>query len=103
MADMEQSTLYMIHHVFLPPQLPQQQQNSSTILDNSLLDTVLDSLCAFKRLTGEDKIESVIAMFKTFRAVRDESGAINDVDLKGALQRLPEKGMIMDSFLEVPF
>jgi hypothetical protein len=93
MADTEQSTLYMIHHVFLPPQLPQ-QQNSDNTMENSLLDTILDSLCAFKRLTGEEVIESVIEMVKTFRAVRDESGAINEVDLKGALQRLPEKGTL---------
>lgn len=90
-----QKTRYMIHHVFLPPQLPQ-QHDSNPLFEDFLLNTVLDSLYAFERLTVQNDIQPVIAMIENSRAVRDEFGDIDEVNLKEALKRLGEKGMLIN-------
>jgi hypothetical protein len=85
---------HAINHVFLPPKLPQSDDFDSTF-DDALLDMVLTSLQDFKHLVKEDSIDAVTDLIRNIRAVRGDSGAINEESLKVALQGLREKGKVL--------
>jgi hypothetical protein len=85
----------MIRHVFLPPQLPQ-EDDSDPLFEDALLNTVFDALQAFGRLINEDIIDLIGSMIGNLRTVRDELGAIDEEKLKNVLQDLPKGGKLIN-------
>lgn len=88
--------MYLIHHIFLPPKLPQEDDFDSEF-ETILLDTVIDNLLKFKNCVTSNKsiIDSVIALVTTLRNVRDSPsnlGAISEEELRNALRDLCKKG-----------
>ncbi|RDW72793.1 hypothetical protein BP6252_06700 [Coleophoma cylindrospora] len=82
------TVLYMIHHVFLPPKLPQ-KDDFAPWLDSALADMVLDSLQEFSNLQNQNYATgSVASMARNFRAVHNESGHISQARLKETLAAL---------------
>ena len=93
--------MYLIHHTFLPPELPQ-QDDFDPRRELILLDTVSDALQRFRFAAEHDQrdiVESVSAMLGNLTVVRDDSGAINERNLQSALQMLPDRGMFPPSDL----
>ncbi|RDW87962.1 hypothetical protein BP5796_03656 [Coleophoma crateriformis] len=83
-SDIETS-LYMVHHVFLPPKLPQKDDFASW-LDSALADMVLDSLQEFSNLQNQHcATGSVASMVENFQAVHNESGHITQARLEETL------------------
>jgi hypothetical protein len=85
---------YMIHHVFLPPKLPNKDDFNAEY-DTILLDTTISSLLKFKGFIKQDQaviVDCVIAMITNLRAVRDSNGAVSEEKLADALRDLDKKG-----------
>jgi len=83
---------YMIHHVFLPPQLPQ-KDDCAPCLDASLVDMILSSLQKFRSLYGcSCAIDAVASMVHNFRTVHNESGHVIQVRLEETLAQLSKDG-----------
>ncbi|KIW82284.1 hypothetical protein Z517_05311 [Fonsecaea pedrosoi CBS 271.37] len=85
---------FMIHHMFLPPKLPS-EDDSSPDHEKALLDTTIAALREFKDLAIEDSngaVDSVIRMVTSLSAVLDSDGHVNEGKLSDALRDLPEKG-----------
>lgn len=64
--------LYIIHHVFLPPRLPQ-QDDLTTSSDQALMGAVLDAMERFKRyITQEDTavFQSALDMVRSLSSTR---------------------------------
>lgn len=86
------TALYMIHHIFLPPQLPQ-KDDFSPLLNGALADMVLGSLQEFRSLQGNNRaIDAVASMTHNFRTVHSESGHIIPVRLEESLTELSKDG-----------
>ncbi|KAF8860560.1 hypothetical protein BDZ45DRAFT_800719 [Acephala macrosclerotiorum] len=88
---------YMIHHVFLPPKLPNEDDFNAEY-DTILLDTTINSLLRFKGFITQDQaviVDCVIAMIMNMRAVRDSNGAVSEEKLADALRDLDKKGGII--------
>lgn len=84
----------MIHHVFLPPKLPNKDDFDAGY-DTILLDTMINSLLKFKDLIVQDQatiIDCVIAAIKNLRALRDYNGTVSEAKLADALRDLDKKG-----------
>jgi hypothetical protein len=83
-----ESVRYMIHHVFLPPKVPQ-TDDSVAGLDSSLASMVLKSLREFNSLQGcNSATDTVTSMVENFRAIHHESGTIVEAKLKEILIKL---------------
>src|SRR5271163_4884823 len=85
--------MYLIHHIFLPPKLPQEDDFDSEY-EMILLDTTIDVLLKFKDCVTYDQngvIDSVVAMVTNLRAVRD-SDAVGAGNLGNVLRELCKKG-----------
>ncbi|GLA78963.1 hypothetical protein AtubIFM55763_001128 [Aspergillus tubingensis] len=88
-------TIYLLHHVFLPPQLPQEDDYNATH-ESALLDSVIDALALFQDYShGQESevVDSVKAMLTRLRATRDCHGDVNHVELRKALEKLDNAGM----------
>jgi len=91
---------YLIHHVFLPPKLPQ-KDDLDLSHETTLLDVTIASLSAFKDCTTINHsaiIGSAIAMVSSMKTVHLSAtysgGAINEEKLKDALANLCNSGKI---------
>ena len=90
---------YIIHHVFLPPQLPQ-QDDFAPELDDALVDLVASSLQEFHSLQGNNgTVDAVISMARNFRTVHNEFGRIAHARLEETLVRLSEDGTFYNTAL----
>lgn len=84
--------LYLIHHVFLPPKLPQ-EDDVAPGLEDALAVMVLDSLQEFDNLHGHNyDIDAITSMVKDFRTVHDDSGHITQARLEEMLAELSRDG-----------
>jgi hypothetical protein len=96
----------MIHHIFLPPKLPHEDDFDSEC-ETILLDTTIDSLSKFKDCIVCDQdgvVNSVIAMVTNLQTVRDFSGtmsAVSEEKLGNALRDLCMKGKHILQFLAI--
>lgn len=92
--------LYLIHHIFLPPKLPNGEDFHSEY-ETILLDTTIDVLLKFKDyVTSEQNgiIDLVIATVTNLRTVHDSfgtEGSVSEVKLGNALRNLSKKGKLM--------
>lgn len=88
---------YMIHHIILPPQLPQEDDYSAAY-EEVLLRTVLDGLLDFRsHIRGEhvEAVDSAHAMLSNLQSVHDFSRhgtKINEIQLLEAFQSLKQQG-----------
>ncbi|OJJ65665.1 hypothetical protein ASPBRDRAFT_79678 [Aspergillus brasiliensis CBS 101740] len=87
-------TIYLLHHVFLPPQLPQEDDYNASH-ESALLDSVIDALALFQDYShGQESevVDSVKVMLTRLRATRDCHGDVNHVELRKALEELDNSG-----------
>ncbi|KAE8440778.1 hypothetical protein EG329_006578 [Mollisiaceae sp. DMI_Dod_QoI] len=85
--------MYLIHHVFLPPKLPQ-EDDFDTKYEAILVDITIDSLSKFKiHLENDQKliIDSVISMITNLKTVH-HSGTVGENELRNALKDLFKRG-----------
>ena len=91
------STIYLIHHVFLPPKLPHEDDFNSDC-EAILLDTTLEGLSKFRDSATNDQtdaIDSVIAMVTNMKSLHDyvgAEGAVSEEKFRNALRDLPKRG-----------
>ncbi|EXJ68848.1 uncharacterized protein A1O5_07780 [Cladophialophora psammophila CBS 110553] len=87
---------YLIHHIFLPPKLPQEDDHDPEY-ESVLLNVVLDALGRFRNCVIGDQNEtigSVIAMISGMISLRDSSAsadAVSERKLESALRALCKK------------
>ncbi|KAL4951222.1 hypothetical protein BDW69DRAFT_42194 [Aspergillus filifer] len=89
--------VYLYHHMFLPPKLPQEDDYDPD-LDKALLDMVIHALHGFAtHLTGyeHEVIECVTAMVTRLNEVHGLQGDVDEVKLKKALETLEKEGDIL--------
>jgi hypothetical protein len=91
---------YMIHHVFLPPQLPQ-KDDFAPELDDALVGLIVESLQEFHSLQGDNyTVDSIISMARNFRTVHNEVGHITQARLEETLAELSNDGTFYWTDLE---
>lgn len=93
----DSTMMYMIHHIFLPPKVPQ-EDDFDPKHERSLLDITCRAIQMFKSAAEhgqQDIIQSASDMMEVFRSTRDDSGYISEIKLKGALQELSKKGTFL--------
>ncbi|CZR56907.1 uncharacterized protein PAC_06796 [Phialocephala subalpina] len=84
---------YLIHHVFLPPELPQ-KDDFNTEYESVLIDTTIDALWKFKAHLPDHQslsINPIIVLMNNLKSVHT-SGSIDDERLKTALKVLSDGG-----------
>lgn len=90
------SLMYMIHHVFLPPKLPEHgDRRRFAATDRVLLEWVVDTLAHFEGCSaaGQDEnIQAVHSMIKKMMFVLNDKGHIDEKLLLEALSRLLSQG-----------
>ncbi|KKZ67076.1 hypothetical protein EMCG_07247 [[Emmonsia] crescens] len=95
-----EAIMYLIHHIFLPPKLPNEDDFDSDC-ETALINTTLEALVKFKDVVTYDQnsiIDSVISMVTNLGTVRDSSsvdGSISEEELGAALRDLCNKGGII--------
>ncbi|OJK01293.1 hypothetical protein ASPACDRAFT_51200 [Aspergillus aculeatus ATCC 16872] len=86
---------YLLHHVFLPPKLPQ-EDDYNAVHETVMLDSVIDALARFQDYWQGQESEVVVSvkvMLTRLRAMRDCDGDVNHVELRKALGELENSGM----------
>ena len=87
--------MYMINHIFLPPQLPQ-GDDFNVEFETILLKTTISALLQFQDQITDDQdavIDLVYVMLDNLRTVRDSSsGAVSEDNLKDILMNICEEG-----------
>ncbi|EER36939.1 conserved hypothetical protein [Histoplasma capsulatum H143] len=89
--------MYLIHHIFLPPELPQEDDFNSHY-ENLLLDTIFQALLDFKHCVTRDQhgiVDLVIVMISNLKTVRECSssdGSLSEEKLENALKNLCNNG-----------
>lgn len=87
--------MYLIHHIFLPPKLPH-EDDSNAEYETILLDIAVDGLSKLKDYVGSEQkgvIDSVIAMVISLKTVRDSFGSVNERKLENEMENLCKKGV----------
>lgn len=98
-----EAVLYLIHHVFLPPKLPNDDDTSAEH-ESILLDVTLDCLDEFRDYVGPSQgrlVSSVIAAVSNLRNARNFDGFIDETKLLELLGTLCKSGeqITTNSFL----
>ncbi len=89
---------YLVHHIFLPPQLPH-KDDSKSALERELVSTTLEGLSRFRGYVSNQQhglIDSAIAVMSNMYKVHGTSGhlvAVSDEELGQVLANVCEKGM----------
>lgn len=87
-------SLYLSHHVFLPPKLPQ-ENDSNAQYEDILLEKVVDALHGFSNHVPSQcsgVISTVITTVTRLRAVRGASGDLCAERMSQALKELETQG-----------
>lgn len=85
-----EATLYLYHHVILPPNLPQQDDHSASH-ERSLLEIVIQALEYLMTIANESHlgtVTSAVAMIKNLRRNRDIHGDVTETQLQTLLADL---------------
>ncbi|KAJ0418503.1 hypothetical protein BJY00DRAFT_314871 [Aspergillus carlsbadensis] len=92
-----EARLYLLNHVFLPPELPQEDDYDATH-ESILLDTAVDALHQFEALVSEhhrESVDPVTKMVVLLRSTRGSDGQVNELRLKHALATLNSSGNVL--------
>lgn len=93
------ASLYVFHHVFLPPKLPQGDDFNDEH-ESTLLDTVIHALRGFKSHSPSrhgpvlDPVETMLDRLKKIRGI---SGGVNEENLKKVLEEMQTEGGLVCS------
>jgi hypothetical protein len=85
---------YMVHHVFLPPRLPQ-KDDSDVGKERELDEQYLGALQSFQKLVAEEERlpwESCIRMVSKMLEMREHNGNLSAEALYMSLQNLMDRG-----------
>jgi hypothetical protein len=91
---------YLIHHMFLPPKLPHEDDYDFKY-ENFMLDTTIGGLWKFKKCLPHAQsqiIESAIAMVMSMKTMNEPTGVkggVSERGLEDALKHLPTQGKSM--------
>ncbi|KAJ5802893.1 uncharacterized protein N7503_005343 [Penicillium pulvis] len=94
-----EESLYLFHHLFLPPKLPQADDYNARH-ENLLLNSVIDALRSFSGyvLTADDTVmPRVIEMITRLRQAHNSYGEVDEEQLMKSLTELP----IQNGFLPI--
>jgi hypothetical protein len=87
---------YAVHHIFLPPKLPQSGDDPQAAAhEKVLLGVVLDALQAFRAyVNAGDKIviDAAHSATRRLRDIRDTHGSANEKGLRDAFHDLAQTG-----------
>jgi hypothetical protein len=89
-----EESLYLFHHVFLPPKLPQEDDYDPGC-EMLLLDMVINALREFRdQVTSQPAgiVTAVITMVARLRGTCGFHGDVNEAELKKALVKLDIEG-----------
>ncbi|PGH08676.1 hypothetical protein AJ79_05958 [Helicocarpus griseus UAMH5409] len=90
----QSAIMYLVHHIFLPPELPQ-EDDFDLRYEAILLDICFEALERFRLYVGPEQrvvVQTVIDMVSNLKSVRDSSdGSIREDQLKEAMRRLCNK------------
>ena len=89
-----QDIYYLIHHVFLPPKLPQQDDFTND-KQPLLTGTIANAFEEFRRLPlteTEDSTGRLSSAVGHLKLIHDGTSAIDETKLKTALLELPQNG-----------
>ncbi|KAJ9492030.1 hypothetical protein VN97_g1201 [Penicillium thymicola] len=89
-----QDILYLFHHIFLPPKLPQEEDYHAE-REILLIDVVLDALHSFKVFLLEadaEVIDLATTMIARLRQIHGLNGEVDELELKKVLGRLEVEG-----------
>ncbi|KAI1763802.1 hypothetical protein GGR53DRAFT_466937 [Hypoxylon sp. FL1150] len=92
MATRADELLYIFHHLFLPPELPQQDDYRAE-LEIALLSSAIDGLIAWKNYTGSTHLEqadAAILMLRNLQRVYYKDGSLNETEVFESLAQLAE-------------
>ena len=92
---------YLIHHIFLPPELPQEDDYCSED-ELTLLNITLAALRKFQSYVSgiqNDAIGSAVATITSLMSVRDSEDAVSKRKLESALQNLGRIGGHINTIL----
>jgi hypothetical protein len=98
MADISSKSLeYMIHHVVLPPQLPNNGDDGDFQAEDIVLlrelSSALDTFAALYSCEGKEGIRSVSAMIKKAHLILEHDGGIDEKSLMETFKDISSKGM----------
>ncbi len=85
--------MYMVHHIFLPPKLPQ-EDDSSEEYETALVETTINALREFKEYVTDNcqgTMDSIIGMVTTMKTIGVEM--VHEKLLSDALREMPNSGM----------
>ncbi|KAL4812455.1 hypothetical protein BDW67DRAFT_193625 [Aspergillus spinulosporus] len=91
------ASLYLFHHVFLPPKLPQNDDYNADC-ELILLDSVIHSLQGFRTFAPHQHhqvLDPVITMVTRLREIHGSQGDVSEGNLKEAFQKLDAEGGIL--------
>lgn len=87
--------LYLFHHIFLPPKLPQEDDYNPKY-DNVLLDKVIEALRNFScYFTSQDAsiLDTATRAVSRLRDIAGHHGDVNEEELKKAIEQLCGEGI----------
>ncbi len=94
-GDLERKLLYQVNHVFLPPQVPQ-EDDTDLILENALVSEVLYSLSAFGESLGDARptaIDTCLGMLRQMLNLRMPWNELHLDKLEREIHQLKSAGM----------
>ena len=87
--------MYLIHHVFLPPKVPQ-KDDWDIPFDVALVRTIVDCLERFKVCVDQSTvINPIVAAVASLSNVCDSAGTISEKNLAAALKNLTFQGKLL--------
>ena len=95
-----EAAMYLVHHIFLPPQLPH-GDDFDPEYETIMLDTIIAALLKFEHYAIHEQkglVASVITAITNLKAVSDTFdaiGGVNEDELRRALGDLHQKGRPM--------
>lgn len=89
-----QDVLSLVHHVILPPQLPQREDDAAVAHETVLLNCVSDALERFASsdAAAKEAITAAQCAVRRLCSVRDDGGFINMGKLQDAFRNLVRHG-----------
>lgn len=98
MASISSKSLeYMIHHVVLPPQLPNNGDDGDFQAEDIVLlkklSSALETFAALYSCEGKEAIQSVSAMIRNAQSILEHDGGIDEKSLIETLKDISSKGM----------
>lgn len=92
----DRDVLSLVHHIFLPPRLPQSEDCHAVAHEELLLAVVSDALHRFRSIVdagAKDAIDAAQCAVRRLHSVRDDCGFINEGKLRDAFCDLARSGM----------